>query len=445
MAAAASATAVHERPAELLQRLIRFDTTNPPGSERECVSYIDALLTEAGYETTVRSRDPERPNLVVRLPGRGAAPPLLMHGHVDVVTTDGQRWSQPPFEGKMVDGWVWGRGALDMKGGVAMMLSALLRAKAEGLDPPGDVIFCALSDEEGFSAYGAQFLVEQHAELFEGVRHAIGEFGGFATYVGGRRFYPIQVSEKQICTMKATVRSAGGHGAIPVRGGATARLGKLLLKLDRTSLPVHVTPVVRDMFGAVADASPFPRSVLVRQLLNPALTDRLLRTMGSRARAFFPLFHNTVSPTMVRASEKVNVIPSEASVTMDGRLLPGFGPSDMESELRSVLGDYVDLEVVRYDEGAVEPDMALFGTLAGILKELDPDGVPIPNLMAGVTDGRFFSRLGIQTYGFLPMNLPAGFDFWSTVHGADERAPAKAVEFGAEAVYRALQRFGTHA
>jgi acetylornithine deacetylase/succinyl-diaminopimelate desuccinylase-like protein len=441
---ATNATAVHERPAELLQRLIRFDTTNPPGRERECVSYIDALLTEAGYETTIRSRDPERPNLVARLPGRGTASPLLMHGHVDVVTTDGQRWSQPPFEGKIVDGYVWGRGALDMKGGVAMMLSALLRAKAEGLDPPGDVIFCALSDEEGFSAYGAQFLVEQHAELFEGVRHAIGEFGGFATYVGGRRFYPIQVSEKQICTVKATVNGPGGHGAIPVRGGATARLARILLKLDRTSLPVHVTPVVRDMFGAVAGASPFPRNLLVRQLLNPALTDRLLRTMGSRARAFFPLFHNTVSPTMVRASEKVNVIPSEANVTMDGRLLPGFGPSDMLSELRDVLGDDVDLEVVRYDEGAVEPDMTLFGTLAGILKELDPDGLPIPNLMVGVTDGRFFSRLGIQTYGFLPMNLPAGFDFWSTVHGADERAPVQAVEFGAEAVYRALQRFGAN-
>jgi acetylornithine deacetylase/succinyl-diaminopimelate desuccinylase-like protein len=444
MAEAARATAVHERPAELLQRLIRFDTTNPPGRERECVSYIDALLTEAGYETTIRSRDPERPNLVARLPGRGAAPPLLMHGHVDVVTTEGQRWSQPPFEGKIVDGCVWGRGALDMKGGVAMMLSALLRAKAEGLEPPGDVIFCALSDEEGFSAYGAQFLVEQHPELFEGVRHAIGEFGGFATYVGGRRFYPIQVSEKQICTVKATVRGPGGHGAIPVRGGATARLGRVLLKLDRTSLPVHVTPVVRDMFGAVAEASSFPRSLLVRQLLNPALTDRLLRTMGSRARAFSPLFHNTVSTTMVRASEKLNVIPSEASVTMDGRLLPGFAPSDMVSELAGVLGDDVDLEVTRYDEGAVEPDMTLFGTLAGILKELDPDGVPIPNLMAGVTDGRFFSRLGIQTYGFLPMNLPAGFDFWSTVHGADERAPVQAVEFGAEAVYRALQRFGAN-
>jgi acetylornithine deacetylase/succinyl-diaminopimelate desuccinylase-like protein len=148
---------------------------------------------------------------------------------------------------------------------------------------------------------------------------------------------------------------------------------------------------------------------------------------------------------MLDASDKVNVIPSEASVTIDGRLLPGFAPSDMLSELRDVLGDDVDLEVVRYDQGASEPDMTLFETLAGILTELDPDGVPIPNLMVGVTDGRFFSRLGIQTYGFLPMNLPAGFDFWSTVHGADERAPVEAVEFGAEAVYRALQRFGSHA
>ena len=443
--AASSGSALHERPAELLQHLIRFDTTNPPGHERECIAYIDGLLREAGFETTIRARDPERPNLLARLEGRGSAPPLLLQGHVDVVTTESQPWTRPPFDGAIVDGYVWGRGALDMKGGVAMMLSAFLRAKANDLQPPGDVIFCAMSDEEGFGAYGAQFLVEEHPELFAGVKYAIGEFGGFATYVGGRRFYPIQVSEKQVCTVRATVRGEGGHGAVPVRGGAIARLAKALTALDRKPLPVHVTPVVRDMFRAVADASRFPTSALVRQVLNPALTDRILRAMGERGRAFFPLFHNTVSPTIVQASDKVNVIPSEASVTMDGRLLPGFGPDDMLAELRDVLGEDVELELVRYDPGAPEPDMSLFPTLCGILDELDPSATPIPNLMAGVTDGRFFSRLGIQTYGFLPMNLPPGFDFWRTVHGADERAPVEALAFGTEAVYRALQRFAINA
>jgi acetylornithine deacetylase/succinyl-diaminopimelate desuccinylase-like protein len=436
---------VHERPVELLQSLIRFDTTNPPGGERECISFIERLLGEAGYETTIRARDPERPNLVARLPGNGAAPPLLLYGHVDVVTTEGQRWSQPPFEARIADGYVWGRGALDMKGGVAMMLAALLRAKAEAVVPAGDVVFCALSDEEGFGADGAKYLTEAHPELFDGIKYAIGEFGGFATYVGDRRFYPIQVAEKQLCTVKATVRGAGGHGALPVRGGAVALLAQALLKLDRKRLPVHITPVVRQMCRSISDASTFPTSLVIRLLQKPALTDLVLRLIGARGRTFEPLLHSTVSPTILRASEQVNVVPSEVSVTLDGRLLPGFGPADMVSELSEVLGDEVTLEVVRYDSGPNEPDMALFDTLAAILRELDPEGTPIPLLMAGVTDGRFFSRLGIQTYGFLPMNLPPGFDFWETVHGADERAPVEAMEFGAEALYRAIQRFGADA
>jgi acetylornithine deacetylase/succinyl-diaminopimelate desuccinylase-like protein len=167
--------------------------------------------------------------------------------------------------------------------------------------------------------------------------------------------------------------------------------------------------------------------------------------MGTRGATFDPLVHNTVSPTMLRASEKVNVIPSEVALRLDGRLLPGLGPADMLRELRAVVGDDVELEVVRYEEGPAEPDMALFDTLAGVLRELDPAGVPMPLLMAGVTDARFFARIGIQTYGFLPLELPAGFDFWKTLHAANERVPAKAIEFGAEALYRALAAIGARA
>jgi acetylornithine deacetylase/succinyl-diaminopimelate desuccinylase-like protein len=433
---------VHRRPAELLQQLIRFDTTNPPGRERECIAYLETLLSEAGCATATRARDPERPNLIARLPGRGDVAPLLLYGHVDVVTTDNQQWTHPPFEGKLVDGYVWGRGAIDMKSGVAMMLAAVLRARAEGLIPAGDVLFCALADEEGFGGYGARFLVEEHQELFDGVEYALGEFGGFSLEIGSRRFYPIQVAEKQLCSVRATVKGTGGHGATPVRGGAMARLAKTLTALDRKRLPVHITPVVREMCQTIANATPFPTRLAARRLVNPALTDSVLRLMGEGGRTFSPLVRNTVSPTILHASEKVNVIPSEASVVMDGRLLPGFAPEDMLSELRAILDPDVHLEVVKYEPGPSEPKMGLFETLGGVLRELDPEGVPVPLLMAGVTDARFFSRLGIQTYGFLPMSLPPDFDFWSTVHAADERIPAAAVEFGAEAMYRALERFG---
>jgi acetylornithine deacetylase/succinyl-diaminopimelate desuccinylase-like protein len=193
----------YERPVELLQQHIRFNTTNPPGNERECVEWIDELLRGGGYETKILAKDPERPNLLARLEGRGEAPSLLLYGHIDVVTVQGQNWQHPPFEGKNVDGWVWGRGALDMKSGVAMMLAAFLRAKAEGLTPPGDVLFLVLSDEENAGNYGAKYLVEEHAGLFDGVRYALGEFGGFSLYVGRRRFYPIQVAEKQLCFLTA--------------------------------------------------------------------------------------------------------------------------------------------------------------------------------------------------------------------------------------------------
>ncbi|MGH2978353.1 MAG: M20/M25/M40 family metallo-hydrolase, partial [Solirubrobacterales bacterium] len=211
---------IHTRPAELLRNLIRFDTTNPPGNERACIAYIEGLIGEAGIDSVIRARDPARPNLIARLPGRGAAPPLLLQGHVDVVGTAGQAWSHPPFDAVEADGCIWGRGAVDMKGGVAMMLSAFLRARAEELEPPGDVIFCALADEENMSPFGAQWLVAEHAELFAGVRNALGEFGGFTTHAGGRRFYPIQVAEKEVCTVQATLRGPAGHGSMPVRGGA---------------------------------------------------------------------------------------------------------------------------------------------------------------------------------------------------------------------------------
>ncbi|MBA3491146.1 MAG: M20/M25/M40 family metallo-hydrolase [Rubrobacteraceae bacterium] len=431
----------YERPDELLQRLIRFETTNPPGNERECVEWIDGVLRDGGYETKILAKDPERPNLLARLKGRDEAQSLLLYGHIDVVPVEGQNWQHPPFEGKNVNGWVWGRGALDMKGGVAMMLATFLRAKAEGLTPPGDVLFLVLSDEESGGDYGAKYLVEEHARLFDGVRYALGEFGGFPLYVGRRRFYPIQVAEKQLCFLRAVVRGPGGHGALPMRGGAMAKLARLLKRLDRRRLPVHVTPVARRSIETMAASSTFPTGTILRGLLDPRLTDRMLDVLRSKGRVFDPLLHNSVNATIVRGGEKINVIPSEVTVELDGRLLPGYTPADAIAELRRLVGEDIAFEVIRYDPGPSEPDMGLFDALAGILREADPDGIPVPLLFPAITDARFFSRLGIQTYGFLPMKLPAGFDFSQTIHAADERIPAEALNFGAAAIYKALQRF----
>jgi acetylornithine deacetylase/succinyl-diaminopimelate desuccinylase-like protein len=427
-------------PAELLQRLIRFDTTNPPGNEAECIEYLRGVLEEAAIPTEVYAKVPDRPNLVARIEG-GDKPPLLLQGHVDVVTTAGQSWTRPPFAGELVDGYVWGRGAVDMKGPVAMLVSAFLRAKQEGTALPGDVILVVLADEEAGGDAGARFLTEEHSHLFDGVRFALSEFGGFSLEVSGRRFYPIQVAEKQICWLKATIRGKGGHGAFVNRGGTMARLARLLRDLDGKRLPIHVTSGTRAYVESIAAGLPRPKRDVLLATLKPRLADRALAVMGEQGRQLEPVLRNTVSATIIRASDKINVVPSVIEVELDTRALPGFQPDEVIDEVRGVIGDDVELELVRHDPGPPEPNLELFDMLAGVLRELDPDGVSVPLVQPGVTDARFFALLGIQTYGFVPLRLPPDFDFLQVIHAADERVPVSALEFGTEAIFRALQRF----
>ena len=267
-------------PIEILCALVRFDTSNPPGRERECLEYVAGLLREAGIEPSFPARDSDRPNLVARLPGRGDAPPLLLYGHVDVVPANSSEWSHPPFAAEIVDGEIWGRGTLDMKGGVAMLISAVLRAARERLEPAGDLILALSPDEERGSNFGAKFLVEEHGALFAGVRYALSEFGGFTQWTGGRPLYPIQVAEKQRCLIRATVRGEGGHPSTVVRGTAAAKLGRLLRTLEKKRLPVHVTPVVRSMVEGMANGLPARERLALRPALVPPLTDRLLDLFG---------------------------------------------------------------------------------------------------------------------------------------------------------------------
>ena len=267
----------------------------------------------------------------------------------------------------------------------------------EGITPPGDLILTVLSDEEASGGYGAKFLVDDHPEQFENVQYAIGEFGGFTMQLAGRTFYPIMVAEKQICGLKLTVHGPGGHGSSPIQGGAMAKLGRILTTLDKKRLPVHITPEARAMYSAIAANVSFPTSLILRLLLNPTLTNQMLGAMGQMRQQFDALLRHTVSPTIVRGGYKNNVIPTEVSLELDGRLLPGYKPQHLIQELRQILGDDVDIEVLFHDPGPPAPNMALFDTLAGILQRADPDGVPIPLIVPGVTDARHFARLGIQT------------------------------------------------
>jgi acetylornithine deacetylase/succinyl-diaminopimelate desuccinylase-like protein len=430
-----------KRPVELLQELLRFDTTNPPGNERPCIDFVDGLLKEAGLVTERAEKTPGRPNLVARLPGRGQAPALLFYGHVDVVSAADQTWSVPPFTGAIADGYVWGRGALDMKGGVAMMVSAFLRAANGGVTPAGDLVLALVVDEESGGDCGARFLVDEHPDLFRGVRYAIGEFGGFPLRILGRMFYMIQVAEKLPVAVDVVIRGPAGHGARPLRGGAMAKLGRILARLETHRLPVHITPVTRQMIETMAARLPLAGRVVVRRLLHRAFTDRVLDALGEAGRTFEPLFRNTVNATIVRGGERLNVIPSEIHVALDARLLPGYTTDDLLNELRPILRADGEAHVVAEEGRSSEPDFRLVDLLGRLLQERVPDAVPVPYLLPASSDGRHFAGLGIQTYGYTPMNLPPDVSFFSTIHAADERIPVEAVEFGASVLYDVIRSY----
>ncbi|MBN1433369.1 M20/M25/M40 family metallo-hydrolase [Candidatus Fermentibacterales bacterium] len=434
---------LHERPAELLRDLVRFATINPPGNEAECIGYIGRILEEAGIPWHTVARNPSRPNLIARLPGQGSAPPLLLQGHADVVPVEGQNWTHPPFEAVIEDGCIWGRGTLDMKGGLTMMITALLKARAEGFVPAGDIILAVLSDEEAGGDDGARFLADSHPGEFENVRYAVGEVGGYSTTVEGRRFYPVQVTEKQVCWLRTVLEGPGGHGSMPMRDGTMAQLGRLLTRLNGHAFPVHITDATRQMVERLAANLPEPSASTYASLLDPSRTDQVLLELGDAGKGFHPLLHNTVNATMVKGGTKINVIPSQIEICMDCRLLPGFSPQDAIGEIREVVGEHVEFEVTRFDPVPARQDMGMFGLLEGILKDLDSRAsAALPFLVPGGTDARHFSRLGIQTYGFTPMILPEGQDLLGLAHAADERISLEALAFGVEAMYMLLQRYG---
>lgn len=427
-------------PVGLLQELIRFNTSNPPGRERACLEYVGDLLGAADVEWQLVAKDPERPNLVARVPGSGTAPPLLLYGHVDVVPAWADEWRRPPFDGELVDGCVWGRGALDMKGGVAMMVAAVVRAAHE-LTLENDIVLALTSDEERGSRLGAKFLVEEHADCFADVRFALSEIGGFTEWVGSRRLYPIQVAEKQRCLIRATVHGAGGHASTIVRGTAAGKLGALLEALDKKRLPAHVTPPARAMVSAIAAALPAHERLALHGLLREQATNPLLQVLGRAGASLDAVLHNTATPTVIRGGESSNVIPTEIVVDLDGRVLPGHTPADLVRELEGLAGELAEFGIVEEEPApAASADLTLYPMLADIIRRRDPGSAPIPALLPGYTDARYFAKLGIQTYGFLPMRLPREISV-DLIHAPDERVPADAVRFGTECLLEAIRRY----
>jgi len=427
--------------AELLQELIRFESINPPGREFDCVHYVRDLLLRHGVAVQIHTLDENRPNLIARIPGAGIAPPLLLYGHADVVPVDGQNWSVPPFEGRIQDGFVWGRGALDMKGGLAMQIVAFLKT-AKTL-PPGDLILAVVSDEERGGQYGAEYLAANHAHAFDGVKHAIGEFGGFTMSIGGQKIMPIQISEKAYCCIDLVFHGVGGHAATPPSATAALDVGRFLVAMAKHPMPIRVSEPARQMLSAMADLMKSPsKKILFNQLKRRSLAPYVLRAVGPQLRRVLePLLRTVITPTIISGGVSRNVLPHTISVKCDCRLIQGDTLEDLENCIRRYVPSNCEIEIRPSARITKEADSSQFPLLATIAQEFFPDVAPIPMLLPAVTDSRHFASLDIQTYGFLPMILPSGFDFMSIIHGADERVPVDGLEKGATAIASFIDRY----
>jgi acetylornithine deacetylase/succinyl-diaminopimelate desuccinylase-like protein len=431
---------------ELLQALVRFDTTNPPGDEASCIAFLADTLRGAGVEPEVLSPAPGRANLVARLPGGdGGAAPLLLNGHVDVVAAEAGRWRHPPFAGEVHDGAVWGRGAVDMKQMVAMSVVVVGLLARLGVPLRRDLKLAAVADEEAGCAFGSQWLVDHHPEKVR-AGHALGEVGGATFYLGGRPFYPVQVAEKGIAWLRAVATGATGHGSIPRDDNAVVRLSEFLARVGRRRLPLHVSPEARRFLEALTALQGRAGRVALPLLLHPRLSSLALRR-GVRdpglARLLSALLRNTANPTVVHAGHKVNVIPGRAEAELDGRIAVGSSEAELLAELRALAGPGIELELLGPSRPpTVSPaGTELFATLAAVVAEHHPGAVTVPTITPGFTDAKFWSKLGVACYGFTPIRLePGDPDFAAMFHGDDERVPVAGLHAGLRMLADAVTR-----
>ncbi|HEY0640525.1 MAG TPA: M20/M25/M40 family metallo-hydrolase [Pseudonocardiaceae bacterium] len=430
-------TTAEDEVVGLASELIRIDTTNTGEAstvvgERQAAEYVAEKLAEVGYETTyVESGAPGRGNVIARLegadPGRGA---LLVHGHLDVVPADPGEWSVHPLSGAVQDGYVWGRGAVDMKDMVAMTLATARRLKRDGVVPPRDIVFAFLADEEAGGLYGGQWLVDHRPELFDGCTEAIGEVGGFSVTVGdGVRAYLVETAEKGIAWMRLRARARAGHGSMLHDDNAVTMLADAVARLGRHRFPLVLTDSVREFLAAITE--------LTGLEFDEDDLDGSVAKLGGLARVVGATLRDTANPTMLNAGYKANVIPSTAEAVVDCRVLPGRQAA-FEREVDEIIGPDIEREwVVNLPAVETTFDGALVDAMSAAILAEDPGSTTIPYMLSGGTDAKAFARLGIRCFGFAPLKLPADLDFAALFHGVDERVPVDALTFGT----RVLDRF----
>ena len=431
---------------EVVSRLIRFDTTNTgeletTRGEAECAQWVGKQLAEVGYQPEyLESGAPGRGNVFARLKGadssRGA---LLIHGHLDVVPAEPAEWSVHPFSGAIEDGYVWGRGAVDMKDMVGMMIVVARQLKRAGIVPPRDLLFAFVADEEHGGHYGAQWLVDNRPDLFEGVTEAIGEVGGFSLTMprpdgSERRLYLIETAEKGLSWMRLTARGQAGHGSMVHDQNAVTAVAEAVARLGRHRFPLVATDTVVQFLAAISQETGLTFDT------DSADLEGVIEKLGPMARMLKAVLHDTANPTMLKAGYKANVIPATAEAVVDCRILPGRKAA-FEAEVDELIGPDVTREWIRdFPSYETSFDGDLVDAMNAAVLALDPDGRTVPYMLSGGTDAKAFSRLGIRCFGFSPLRLPPELDFASLFHGVDERVPIDALRFGTNV----LAHFLTH-
>jgi len=423
---------------QLCSELIRIDSVNTGDpdtigdGEARAARYLQAKLAEVGYETTYLEGVPGRGNVICRLPGadpsRGA---LLVHGHVDVVPANAAEWTVDPFSGAIQDGYVWGRGAVDMKGMVAMTVAVAREFKTTGYVPPRDLIFAFMSDEEAGGTFGAQWLVDHHPELFSDATEAISEVGGFSIPISGeRRAYLVAAAEKGVAWAHLHATGRAGHGSMINDENAVSRIAAAVTALANHEFPITRTATVDALLVKITELTglEFPEDDL----------EGAISKVGPVSRIVNATLRNTANPTMLDAGYKANVIPSSATATVDCRVLPG-SEEHFRAQVAQIVGDGVDISWTWQPPLEFPFDGDLVEAMKAALFAEDADGVAVPYMLSGGTDNKAFSRLGIAGYGFAPLRLPAELDFSALFHGVDERVPVDALTFGTRVLDRLLR------
>ena len=425
--------------AGFLSDLIRIDTTNPPGNETAAAEYVDRVLRSAGIQSKVYESAPGRGSTVARLKSSRRKRPLLLLSHLDVVAAQPDQWTHPPFSGLVKDGVIWGRGALDCKNLTALEMAVMIRLAQEGVELDRDVVLAATADEESGGRMGVGWLCTNAPEEVD-AEFCINEGGGHAVTYGSARVYLCNVADKGGTRMRFVAKGKPGHASIPKSNTAIARLCEALLKVMRARLPIHPTVSTQRFIAGIVDAVGLPPSTS-DLIFNSALGERMLSaaiTDEEQRDSVQAMLRNTAMPTMLQAGYRINIIPERATADVDGRVLPGHSPDVFIEEVRSIVGDLVDIEVLSRGAGTESPpDTPLFASISEVVAEMDTGAKVVPMLSTGGTDARFLRPLGTVVYGFVP-SLPG--EALTTAHGIDERCTVKGLEFGFEMLYRLVKK-----